>query len=79
MYYLQITDVQKIWRPFGDRIPIDLHLGKEIDPPYPLVYRWRHSICFCLDGSTPLEVPAKKSKKWFAFQKWGPKMEIGGL
>ena len=23
-------------------------------PPYPPVYRWRHSICFFLDGSNPL-------------------------
>ena len=26
IYCFHITDVQKIWRPFGDRIPIDLDL-----------------------------------------------------
>ena len=62
--------------PLGHRVPIDLHLGKEIDPPYPLVYRWRRSICWWLDGSTPLWVPAKKSKTRFPYKKWGRKRKM---
>ena len=34
-------------------------------PPYPLVYRWRHSICFCLDGSTPSKYPPQNQKSGF--------------
>ena len=37
--------------------------GKRDRPPYPLVYRWRHSICWWWDGSTPpLSTRLKKSK-----------------
>ena len=52
----------KKWHPCDDRDPIDLDLGKEIDPPYPLVYRWRHSICWWLDGSTPSKYLPKNQK-----------------
>ena len=39
----------------------------EIDPLYPLFWRWRRSIRIFLDGSNPLKVPAKGTKTEIAF------------
>ena len=39
----------------------------EIDPLYPLFWRWRRSIRIFLDGSNPLKVPAKGTKMEIAF------------
>ena len=41
--------------------PNKINLWWEIDPPYPLFWRWGQSICIFWDGSSPLKVPAKKT------------------
>ena len=42
--------------------PNKINLCWEIDPPYPLFWRWGQSICIFWDGSNPLKVAAKKIK-----------------
>ena len=45
--------VQDLWSIFYPENPIYVYFRQELYPLYPLVRRWRHSICFFLDGSTP--------------------------
>ena len=67
----------KKWRPFGHRIPIDLDLGKEIDPHTPEIRDGGIRYADDEMGLPPSKYPPKNQKMSFRSKNGGPKRKIG--